>query len=928
MLSSLLVFWLFLSPPAAIGHQHDDVATWIADLGADDWSRREEAARRILEAGPEAVEALRKTLLDPDPEIRARAKELLAILSPPILHLDVIRVGNLTKSSLLGPRDEITGTTIRFHQSNLLQTTVSSRTEERRIQAEIRGTEPPYSVEILFPGINTASISGPPARGVEPGVPWVIFSEERVVMEKAQGRTRTRGELATWVALLSNDLDEASANLAPEERIARAVKATLPQTDDPDLLHLAGVWEQVGPIPVPAPTADSRLHDAAMIARLCRKDQKASAELAKLTSLHLDGAAMVSIERADSLIPPLLEAGIEGSIDLFIRHRGDLSPWRQHLSWLALEKRIQDQEFVRMHCKKLVEAILSPEALPVLRWTNSRLASLWTSLHHLLPTDQWAQVLNGRIDDALAVDIAQSSGRIPLVLGTLAYLSNRSVSLPEGWDDAVIKLLATRHAEIALGILCAQHSHVGISEEIWLKVIKEFGVGLSSTDNTISFRVRTSVTRLVEFDFLTIRARRELMKMLAVTLSEGAPNHRGTAEQLLSKGIGGKPQPRQRTKTSDFYEKRAAYWQQRLEDLPDEELYPNNEDSTWIQLLMADMRIDPHGEVLPMRVQSVVVKTGDRELKIGDEGEDESVLVEISSGNTYRISGSVLLIEDRPVLTRLRPRWRRWAHRFNSARLGPESAEIRSSIGYQTLVLLRTLDEEPDQAQKGWDLSLTWDDIEKSILESLNSEVRSLRLAAIDIVTTLKLTSAMDQLISIWNDDPDEATARALLVLGDPRGKYMLLSILKTLETRVTRDAQKALEQLIFIGDPTAVNQVLSWLEMPLERRNRVLENQLPMALRALETLISNDRNHGIPRERLLKALVQRTDTRNLRSYAIPMLRRLTGVDLGWWNTFSLTDTQERTAAQEEIASLWKTWWARRGSRNENPVKLDPSGDR
>ena len=50
--------------------------------------------------------------------------------------------------------------------------------------------------------------------------------------------------------------------------------------------------------------------------------------------------------------------------------------------------------------------------------------------------------------------------------------------------------------------------------------------------------------------------------------------------------------------------------------------------------------------------------------------------------------------------------------------------------------------------------------------------------------------------------------------------------------------------------------------------------------------------------------------------------------DLGWWNTFSLTDTQERTAAQEEIASLWKTWWARRGSRNENPVKLDPSGDR
>ena len=117
------------------------------------------------------------------------------------------------------------------------------------------------------------------------------------------------------------------------------------------------------------------------------------------------------------------------------------------------------------------------------------------------------------------------------------------------------------------------------------------------------------------------------MKMLAVILSEGAPNHRSTAEQLLSKGIGGKPQPRQRTKTSDYYQQRAAYWQQRLENLPDEELYPTNEDPTWVQLSMADMRIDPHGKGLPLRVQSVVVKTGHRELKIGDEGEDESVMI-------------------------------------------------------------------------------------------------------------------------------------------------------------------------------------------------------------------------------------------------------------------------------------------------------------
>lgn len=929
MLSSFFLLCLLFSPPVVIHHPDDDVATWIADLGADDWARREEAARRILEAGPQAVEALRTTLLDPDPEIRARAKELLAILSPPILHLDVIRVGNLTDSSLLRPRDEITGTTIRFHQSNLLQTSVSSRKEERRIQAQIRGTEPPYSAEILFPGINTASITGPPARGVEPGIPWIIFSEERVVMEKALGTTRTDGELATWVALLSDDLDEASVSLTPEERIARAVKATLPESDDPLLVQLAGVWEQVGPIPIPSPTSDPRLRDAAMVARLCRQDPQAKVELAQLVSHHLDGTDVISIERVDALIAPLIEAGIEGSIGLFVQHRGDLSPWRQHLSWLALQNQIENQEFVRNHGSELVEAILSPEALPVHRWSDSRMASLWTSLHRALPTDQWVEVLSGRIADALAQDIAQSSGRIPLVLGTLAYLSNRSVSLPGGWHTAVTRLLATQHAEIALGIISAQHSHVGLSDEIWLEVVEQIGVGLSSTDSTISFRVRTSVTRLAGFDFLTTTVRRALMEMLAATLSDGAPNHRSTAEQLLSKGIGGEPQPRQRTKSNDYFEKRAAYWQERLKGLPDEELYPVKEDGEWVRLSMADVRIDPQGETLPLRVQSLVLKTGHREFQTGDAGADESIEISVGTGNTYRISGSILLFQDRPVLARLRPKWRRWAHRYNSSRLGAESAEIRSNISYQTLVLLNPLDDETGQAQEGWNQSMTWDDLEKSILDSLDSKVRTTRLAAIEIVSTLKLTSALDQLISIWEKSPDDVTARALLVLGDLRGKYMLISVLKTLETRVTRDAQKALEQLILIGDPTAVNQVLSWLEVPLAQRNRVLENQLPMALRALETLISNERDQDvIPRERLLQALVQRTDTRNLRSYAIPMLRRLTGVDLGWWNTFSLTDTQERNTAQQEIADLWKGWWARRTAKTENKVKLTPSRDR
>lgn len=913
MLSCLFLYCLLFTAEPAHLDQNDDLLTWIADLGADDWARREEATRRILEAGPDAVQPLRKTLLDPDPEIRARAKELLALLSPPILHLDVVRIANLSESSLLSPRDEITGTTIRFHQSNLIQTSVSSQREERRIQAEIRGTEPPYSVEILFPGINTASISGPPARGVSPGIPWVIFTEERVVMEKALGKTETNGQLATWVALLSDNLDEKAITLSPQQRISEAITKELPTSQDSHLMKLAGVWQQIESIPALPANAEPRFRDAALIAQICRKNSQAHEELSQLVVNHLDGTEMISTERVDALIPSLIAARTEGSIDLFIRHCGDLSPWSQHLTWLALQNRIQDPEFVQTHGKKLIEAVLSPEALPVLRWTNSRMASLWTVLQEVIPADIWVEVLSDRIDDALAEDIAQASGRIPLLLGTLCYLSNRSKALPPDWEEPVAKLLSTQHSEIALGVFTAQNRYSSLPDKTWLLAIEALAIGVKSTESTVSFRVRASLSKFSKFDFFPNHVRKAFLMMLAKTIVEGAINQQSQADQLLSNGTGGEAPPRPRSKGPDHYEKRSKYWQKRLKEIPDDELYRTTELGNWVQLSMADIRIDPNGEMIPLRAQRLTLQTGQKVIQIGDEGEDESIQIENSASNTFRLSGSVLLFEDRPILSRLRPRWRRWAHRFNSTRLGPESAEIRSNISYQTLVLLNPVDEETGSTQQGWDRSVTWHDFETSILEALQSENRSTRLAAIDIVTTLKLPSALEPLIELWEESPHESIAGALLVLGDTRGKERLISTLKVLETRITRDAQKALEQLLAIGEPSTIDLVLGWLELEPDERNRTLENQLPRALQSLEALLAKEQYRElIPRERLISALVHRTDTRNLRNFAIPMLRRLTGIDLGWWNTFSITNTSERTSAQEEVAELWKDWWARK----------------
>ena len=242
---------------------------------------------------------------------------------------------------------------------------------------------------------------------------------------------------------------------------------------------------------------------------------------------------------------------------------------------------------------------------------------------------------------------------------------------------------------------------------------------------------------------------------------------------------------------------------------------------------------------------------------------------------------------------------------------------------------MEVIDADEAEKQQGWESEPSWDAIEETLLTQLNSPQQTTRNTVIDIVTTLQLESARELLITLWEQSQSEAVARALLVLGDLRGRELLFRGIQVLEQRATREAQKSMEQLLLLGDLETVDLVLGWLETPSSERNRILENQLPVALRAIESWVASHANEGnFPRERLLAVLVQRCDTRNLRNYSIPLLRRLTGADMGWWNTFSITDTRERTTAQEEIAERWKDWWKRRSERSADPVKMNPPRDR
>ncbi len=62
-------------PPARPSRQQ--IARWVVQLGDDDFSVREEASRRLFEAGPPAEEALQEAAHGNDAEVVRRARDIL-----------------------------------------------------------------------------------------------------------------------------------------------------------------------------------------------------------------------------------------------------------------------------------------------------------------------------------------------------------------------------------------------------------------------------------------------------------------------------------------------------------------------------------------------------------------------------------------------------------------------------------------------------------------------------------------------------------------------------------------------------------------------------------------------------------------------------------------------------------------------------------
>ncbi len=141
-----LAAWLALAVGAAAGRGEDGIRDWIAQLGSDQFARREDASRRLAAAGPEALEPLAEAARGADLEVASRAIEILGTYLDPrpasadeagpgdeapaapaaqpeaddaaraLLALDAERVLETLAEGAPGPVPQLASTALEYHQ--------------------------------------------------------------------------------------------------------------------------------------------------------------------------------------------------------------------------------------------------------------------------------------------------------------------------------------------------------------------------------------------------------------------------------------------------------------------------------------------------------------------------------------------------------------------------------------------------------------------------------------------------------------------------------------------------------------------------------------------------------------------------------------------------------------------------------------------
>jgi len=921
------------------------VSEQILALGSDDWGARQAATEKLLELGPAAIEPLRALEHSSDPEIRSRVTWLLSLLAPPIYTFELLRLGG--SEQVFEPLEWARSV---FPVREMGE--VESRRLDglgRKLKISVEGQEPLFQIEVeISAERGSLQLNGEvPLDGIT-----LLCREESFGVETVQGRVSVERRPAIWVGRLSrSEGAPAPFPLEDESEIwawlqARVEDALKSEERRGAAIQVAGEWGRLDLLPTLDEVASVDRREAAL-ARLRAGDSSVIAELETILSLHEDGTEPLEVNEQSEVAFALLKAGSDAGLDHLLTRFPEGTQWFQHRTSGALLQRLADPEFFDRNALKILATLLDPESFGGVTWSNGVNQLLLQTLQDQITPEGLAEKLKTVISEALAESTGSGASRTRLMLRVLLRTLRQEQIPAEYWLESVAALLDGTFVEEAFTLVLDRALADSISPEEFREFWFKIGNNLEGSDASRLFRSRACLVRVLEIPDLPLEDRQKLyLEQLRCFAVEGQ-NLRTTIDREFEQKFGKFGEKPRSHQDDEGWAKRGIAWKEHLLTLPLESFAPEPlETEESLLYTVADLRIDQiSGEIEFVDCQSHRVTPGLAQVEVGPDLENRTLLIHkypvTNRAGMYRLQGSSVLTVGRPHSRSMRRYWRNLDYLISEQRYGVKGTDRSGMIRFESLSFLEEwptttvpedIEEGPEEALpklppsdfpvEGDSPEILWEKLCRRLAANFETATPTLRRDYFAVFSKFRIEAVRDTLIELFESQPDTQIARVLLSLGDTRGQQLLL---RSVESGAPESVD-ILVDLLKAGEPKAIDPALDWLERsPTSKRMR---GGSPYSLiQALERAFEDERlRDQFDEDRVFEVLIGALDLNNLQGVILPILRKRTGLDFGYYESFQLLDTEERTAAQQECFAQWRSWWHDRLEKRKKAGLDDANG--
>ncbi len=801
----------------------------------------------------------------------------------------------------------------------------------RQLRIRVEGESPPFRVEIEI----TTDRGG--ALELSGRVPLDTITryerEEAFTVEESLGPMTVSRTPAAWIVRLTRSAGPPP--LVPFETLEqiqawldRGVSSAIERgTADAVRLgsEVAMCLDRLDQIPLlDAAPPPVRLEVA--IARLAAGDLAVEPELTAMLAGHLRGNGLLETEIADELALTLAKRGSSLGIGALLSRFAEAPVWRQHQTAGVLRELLLDPEFFAKEGLRILDAILDRSGISGIHFEDGVIVALLGDLERGLPPEVFSERFTRDLEFTLGESMGAGANRMRTMLRTLHTTLRHHTASTDLWLAPVVDLLKTSFTEDAFALLFDRRIAGELDDDQWRTVWMSLAERLSLADAGLLYRARKCLVRVLALPDLSPADRRQIMiEQLRCFPIEGQ-NIRHTVDTELRAEFGELDEKPPQQRETSAWAARGETWRKKLESLPDEDFaFPSPNLETELRLTIADLRILPAGQgVEVIDCQTIELFAGTSIAEIGHDLDDRSIRLEAHGTprtGMYRLHPGSILNIDRPVAQRKRLYWRNFTWLVSESKIGLSISNNSGRVTFDSLLFLETvLDPDHLEGKPAIDPALLpepedspaacYEKLCRRMLAKLPAADARTRTDYLRLIGKFKIELAREPIAALFDVKPDAELGRALLGLGDPRGKQLLLDSVR----HGDRTSIEILVDLLSAGVEDAVEPAMKWIEAANPRTGNPYN-----IIRALDEAFSDPRMiEKLDEERFFGVLVGALDTPSMQNVVVPILRKRTGHDFGFSEAFRIDDPTERAKVQQAGSDSWRRWWKDRVAKSKS----------